>query len=123
MKKLSGALLAIVDSAEADLRGVTEPESQTPILAGGWSRKELVGHLIDSASNNHQRFVRAALGDSLEFPGYEQEGWQRLQAAQAVSWQTLLTLWRTTIGTWRTSLRSCPRTNWMFLATSAPISR
>jgi hypothetical protein len=93
MKNLSAELVGIVEAAEANLRSVTEEESQAPILAGGWSRKQLLGHLIDSASNNHQRFVRAALQDSLEFPGYDQDGWQSVQAAQDVPWQTLLALW------------------------------
>ena len=93
MKNLSGELVGIVEAAEANLRNVTEAESQAPILAGGWSRKQLLGHLIDSASNNHQRFVRAALQDSLEFPEYDQDGWQSVQAAQDVPWQTLLGLW------------------------------
>lgn len=93
MKNLSAELVGIVEAAEANLRNVTEAESQAPILSGGWSRKQLLGHLIDSASNNHQRFVRAALQDSLEFPAYDQDGWQSVQAAQDVPWQTLLALW------------------------------
>ena len=93
MKNLSAELVGIVEAAEGILRNVTEEESRAPILAGGWSRKQLLGHLIDSASNNHQRFVRAALQDSLEFPGYDQDGWQSVQAAQDVPWQTLLALW------------------------------
>jgi hypothetical protein len=93
MKNLSAELVGIVEAAEANLRNVTDAESQAPILPGGWSRKQLLGHLIDSASNNHQRFVRAALQDSLEFPGYDQDGWQNLQAVQDVPWQTLLGLW------------------------------
>jgi hypothetical protein len=93
MKNLSAELVGIVEAAEANLRNVSEEESQAPILSGGWSRKQLLGHLIDSASNNHQRFVRAALQDSLEFPGYDQDGWQSVQAAQDVPWETLLALW------------------------------
>jgi len=93
MTTLSADLVGIVEAAEASLRSVTEAESKAPILPGGWSRKQLLGHLIDSASNNHQRFVRASLQDSLEFPGYDQDGWQNVQAAQEVPWQTLLALW------------------------------
>ena len=93
MKNLSAELVGIVEAAEANLRNVTEEESQAPILSGGWSRKQLLGHLIDSASNNHQRFVRAALQDSLEFPGYDQDGWQNMQGVQEVPWETVLALW------------------------------
>jgi len=38
-----------------------------------------VGHLIDSASHNHQRFVRAQFQDSLVFPGYDPNAWVAAQ--------------------------------------------
>jgi hypothetical protein len=53
----------------------------------------VIGHLIDSASNNHQRFVRAALQPSLEFPGYDQEGNVRVQAVQEADWTLLVSAW------------------------------
>src|SRR5216684_2725504 len=74
MKELSEKLLCVVEAAEPRLREISELESIKPILSGGWSRKQVIGHLIDSASNNHQRFVRAALQPSLDFPGYDQDG-------------------------------------------------
>ena len=55
--------------------------------------KQLLGHLIDSASNNHQRFVRAMLQPSLDFPGYDQEGNVRVQAVQEAEWSLLVSLW------------------------------
>lgn len=61
---------------------------------GGWSAREIVGHLIDSASNNHGRFVRAALEDSMVFATYDQEAWVALQHYQDDDWQTLLDRWR-----------------------------
>src|SRR4029077_3978190 len=75
------------------LRDVSEADSAKPVLKGGWSRKQVIGHLIDSASNNHQRFVRAALQGSLEFPRYDQDGSGRVQAVQSASWSHLVTLW------------------------------
>jgi DinB superfamily len=93
MVVLSEQLLRLVDSAELLLRDVGEMDSRRPILPGGWSRKQVLGHLIDSASNNHQRFVRAALQPSLEFPGYEQEGSVRVQAVQEAEWPLLVSLW------------------------------
>ena len=64
----------------AELRGAIE--EFTPLLEqmseeatrkrpqpGKWCPREIIGHLIDSASNNHQRFVRALFQDDLVFPG------------------------------------------------------
>jgi hypothetical protein len=93
MKELSEKLAQAVHSAEGKLRQVTEVESAKPVLKGGWSRKQVIGHLIDSASNNHQRFVRASLQGSLEFPGYDQDGCVRVQAVQDAPWALLVTLW------------------------------
>jgi hypothetical protein len=58
-----------------------------------WSKKEILGHLIDSACNNHQRFVRAQLDNGLSFPGYEQEKWARCQGYAAAEWDLLIDLW------------------------------
>jgi hypothetical protein len=93
MKELSEKLVRAVQSAEGKLRHVSEAESGTPALKGGWSRKQVLGHLIDSASNNHQRFVRASLQGSLEFPHYDQDGCVRVQAVQSAPWPLLVMLW------------------------------
>ena len=61
---------------------------------GKWSKKEILGHLIDSASNNHQRFVRAQFKDDLIFPGYDQDEWVRVQDYQSANWHSLLELWK-----------------------------
>lgn len=90
---LSERLLGLVEIAEPRLREISEIESTEPILKGGWSHKQVIAHLIDSASNNHQRFVRATLQDSLDFPGYDQAGSVRVQAAQTTDWRLLVTLW------------------------------
>jgi hypothetical protein len=71
MKQLSEKLLSLVELAEPRLREISEQDSIQPILPGGWSRRQVIGHLIDSASNNHPRFLRAALQTSLDFPGYD----------------------------------------------------
>ncbi|MGC1255991.1 MAG: hypothetical protein WA867_10585 [Candidatus Acidiferrales bacterium] len=93
MKELSEKLLSLVEAAEPRLREISEKTSIQPILPGGWSRKQVIGHLIDSASNNHQRFVRAALQTSLDFPGYDQSGSVRVQAVQGADWKLLVSLW------------------------------
>jgi hypothetical protein len=59
--------LAGVENALARLDEATA--SQT-YRANGWTRKQVVGHLIDSALNNHQRFIRAAIDGAYQGPGY-----------------------------------------------------
>jgi hypothetical protein len=93
MNTISDQLLQITSSAETALREVSEEDSRVSVLKGGWSRKQVLGHLIDSASNNHQRFVRASLQGSLEFPGYDQDGCVRVQAIQEAPWPALVALW------------------------------
>jgi len=95
MRELSEKLKSVIDMAEPRLRQVDAAQSSKPVLPGGWSRKQVMGHLIDSASNNHQRFVRAAQQASLEFPGYDQAGNVRLQAPQEADWALLVSLWAT----------------------------
>lgn len=62
--------------------------------AGKWCPREIIGHLIDSASNNHQRFVRAQLQEDLVFPGYPQDAWVSAQQYRDAPWEELLELWR-----------------------------
>jgi hypothetical protein len=59
-----------------------------------WSRKEETGHLIDSAANNHLRFVRAALEEQYRGPGYDQDGSVALHGYQDLRWTDLVSLWR-----------------------------
>lgn len=59
-----------------------------------WAIIEVLGHLVDSAANNHQRFVRALQTDSLEFPKYEQNFWVKSQAYCEASWDNLVEFWK-----------------------------
>ena len=93
MKNLSEKILEAVESAEPRLRALRDAGSTAPMLPGGWSPKEVIGHLIDSTSNNHQRFVRAATQPSLEFPGYDQDANSRVQAVKDADWTLLVSLW------------------------------
>ncbi len=60
---------------------------------GAWSRKQILGHLIDSASVNHQRIIEAQINDSIVFVGYKHEQWVELQGYQEQDWEELVTLW------------------------------
>lgn len=59
-----------------------------------WSAKEILGHLIDSASNNHGRFVRAQHEEEFQILGYQQNEWVNIQGYQDQEWQDLLIMWR-----------------------------
>jgi hypothetical protein len=91
----TGHLLeAVIERATPVLRAIGDDASSRAPAPGKWSPKEVIGHLVDSACNNHGRFVRAQLVDDLVFPGYEQEAWVDLQRYREANWQGLVDLWR-----------------------------
>jgi hypothetical protein len=87
-------LVRNVEAAVSTLRSMSETRAEQPRAPGKWSPKQVIGHLIDSASNNHQRFVRAQESDSYTGPGYTQDHWVAVQRYQESSWDELVALWR-----------------------------
>lgn len=61
--------------------------------ADRWSIIEVVGHLVDSACNNHQRFIRAQESESLTFPKYDQNAWVTNNGYESADWESLVELW------------------------------
>jgi hypothetical protein len=82
-----------VVSATGRLRQISPEQSARQPGPEKWSVKEILGHLIDSAANNHQRFVRAQFTNDLVFPGYEQERWVSAQKYADEPWPDLIQLW------------------------------
>ena len=80
-------------SETARLKDIPEEESRRRSSPGDWAPIEILGHLIDSAANNHQRFVRAQFTDDLVFPGYEQDQWVNSQKYRDESWSEVIQLW------------------------------
>ena len=76
------------------LAEISEKKSELPPAPGKWSPKEIIGHLIDSASNNHQRFVRIQFKDDMFFPVYIQDNWVSIQNYKHESWEQLINLWK-----------------------------
>ncbi len=66
---------------------------QQPYGPGKWQRIEVLGHLVDSAMNNCQRFVRAMIQTELEFPGYQQVEFVAVQSYRSYPPAALLELW------------------------------
>jgi hypothetical protein len=87
-------LRSSVDRAVPALLALSDAEASRAPAPGKWSPKQVIGHLIDSASNNHQRFVRAQFSDDLIFDGYEQDAWVDVQRYQDAEWTELVGFWR-----------------------------
>lgn len=91
---VASELTLLVDSAAERLRTLGAQAVRAKAEPTQWSIQEIVGHLVDSASNNHQRFVRAQETEVLSFPKYEQDHWVRAQAYFRTEWPELVELWR-----------------------------
>ena len=87
-------LLRTVEEVGRELASIDDEMAGRKPSATAWSAKEIVGHLIDSAANNHQRFVRARWQEDLVFPGYAQDGWVEAQDYQHAPWLELISLWQ-----------------------------
>ncbi len=83
-----------LDTATPRLLEISEAESSKPRAEAHWSSKQIIGHLIDSAANNHARFVLGQLKNDLVFPGYDQDGWVATNHYQEAPWSQLVDLWR-----------------------------
>lgn len=90
--QIAGELREQVASAAAQLRGADEAWARSPVAPGKWSPCELIGHLVDSASNNHSRFVAALCKDDLVFDPYDQDAWVEVQGYAKAPWGELLEL-------------------------------
>jgi hypothetical protein len=93
MKALAEALRDALAGAEPALRAVSEAEASRDRGAGKWIPKEILGHLIDSAYNNHQRFVRAPAAEAFVWPGYEQDLWVASNRYRERTWGEIVDLW------------------------------
>jgi hypothetical protein len=94
-------MIDIAAQFDADLKGIhaallAAPAelADTPWRVGGWTRKQIVGHLCDSAANNRQRFVRALTGGTYAGPGYAQDDWVDAHGYKDRPWETLLHWWQ-----------------------------
>jgi hypothetical protein len=95
MAQVLGELLKkTVREGGPKLRAISEKAAATRSGAGeGWSRKQELGHLIDSATNNRVRFVVAALNGKYTGPTYDGRGWVELGGYSDTPWTDLVELW------------------------------
>ena len=93
MATIAAQLDETLDDARPRLLAISEEAAGTRLAPNHWSKKEALGHLIDSAANNHQRFVRLQIEDGLVLPSYQQNDWVRVQNYVGRDWRELVELW------------------------------
>jgi hypothetical protein len=85
-------LLEIVNTVPQMLRNFSSDEFSLRPSADKWSKKEIIGHLIDSATNNHHRFIRAQI-DERPLIQYDQVAWNRSGHYQQMDNDQLISFW------------------------------
>jgi DinB superfamily len=94
MKNTADDLRKTIELVLPMLKNIGDKDSTNKPLPNKWSKKEILGHLIDSACNNQQKFVRLQAKSELKFVGYEQDFWVESQKYNSADWQNLIILWQ-----------------------------
>jgi len=92
MKIIADKIRELIEGAKPELLKISPEIAGKKAGPDIWSKKEILGHLIDSASNNHQRFVRGAQNAARDFPTYNQDGWVEVQCYNEMDWLNLVDL-------------------------------
>lgn len=93
MIEISRQLKEVINSARPRLLSIAEARATEKPYADKWSIKEVLGHLIDSAANNHQRIVRMQESENIGPFSYAQQHWVLAQRYQVESWPDIVNLW------------------------------
>jgi len=112
MKSLN-ALQIIIQETPGRLHCLGVEKAAIKPAANKWSPKEELGHLLDSAVNNHQRIVRAQMEDKLSLPGYQQENWVKLHGYQQRQWSELINFWTALNQHLLAAAHSVPQNAWL----------
>ena len=93
MERVAKDLLETVRLAVLEMERIDEATVSYRPQPDRWTIKQVIGHLLDSAANNHQRFVRAQFVKELEFPKYDQNEWVEAQDYDTCRWIDLIEFW------------------------------
>jgi hypothetical protein len=93
MHATSVRLADVIASAYTPLMTIPEEVACAKPYADKWSMKEVIGHLIDSAANNHQRFVRMQELPHIGTFRYSQNHWVESQRYTLEPWVELVEFW------------------------------
>lgn len=94
MKKTAHELREVILEYERKISAIPEAELSAKPLPNKWSKKEVVGHLIDSAQNNLRRFVCGQYESQPPIIVYQQDFWVDSIGYQQMASRDLLLLWR-----------------------------
>lgn len=92
MKTIALQLETIIDGYLPQLNKLSETEFIFKSSPAKWSKKELIGHLIDSAQNNIRRFIVAQYEED-PFIVYNQDKWVAINDYQHQPLEHVVQLW------------------------------
>jgi hypothetical protein len=116
---------AILKVVPGRLREINKEAAARRPAPNKWSPKQELGHLIDSAMNNHQRIVRGVVEDSLHFAGYDGDYWVERHAYQERDWHDLISFWTAVNQQMLQAGRSAPEEGWLHtcsVGNSSPVT-
>ena len=118
-------LQELIDRLPARLQALPSENIEHKPAPDAWSAKEELGHLLDSAANNHQRIVRAQLEEHPAMPGYDGDAWVALHQYQRREWRSLIERWAALNRQLLAAAEAVPDSGWsrtLTIADSAPLT-
>jgi len=85
-------ILLLCDSVPDQIRSLTRVEISEKRFEGTWSKKEILGHLCDSAFVNLQRLIRGQVESAPQI-FYDQNKWVNVQDYENYDVEELIRLW------------------------------
>ncbi|HEY7751971.1 MAG TPA: hypothetical protein VH917_06730 [Ignavibacteriaceae bacterium] len=95
LKRIAERLQENINKISSDFLKYSEEELRKKPAPNKWSKKEILGHLIDSAANNHHRFIRSQFeSEPFKVFPYEQEHWVRIQNYNELDSKFIVEMWK-----------------------------
>lgn len=112
MHSTADELMTIVRDFASKINGMTEAEFSAKPLPKKWSKKEVLGHLIDSAQNNLRRFIVGQYEEPTSKIVYDQDFWVSSNDYQNMQKPDVVTLWILINGRIASVLKNMPESNY-----------
>jgi len=94
MKEVVNELNEIVETFAERIGNFSEADLSEKPLPNKWSKKEVVGHLIDSAQNNLRRFIVSQHAATPPKIVYDQDFWVKANDYQNMAGKDVIILWK-----------------------------